>query len=154
MLLADIFFNIHQTIFFHNIIRWIVLVLGFVLIGISLYGWLSKNPFSKIVEKMSLIYSICIDLMLLLGIILWIWGSWGLQLMETSNFKNIMQNKEQRFFFLEHPLLMFIVFILVHIARIGMKGNKLSDNKKYSKLLLWNTIAYIFILYAIPWFRM
>ncbi|MGL6021711.1 MAG: hypothetical protein ACRC0A_01185 [Chitinophagaceae bacterium] len=153
MLLTDIAFNIPLTLSIHSMVRWGILILGFMIVFVSTYGWLNKSPFSKIIEKISLIYSICIDIMLILGIILWIWGSWGLQLIESSNFKAIMQQKEQRFFFLEHPLLMFIALILVHISRIGLKSNKLSDNKKYRKLLVWNLIAYILILFAIPWFK-
>lgn len=62
----------------------------------------------------------------------------------------VMKNPVDRFFTIEHSLLMIIAWILVHAGRTAVK-KAVSDESKYKKTLIFAGIALVLILVSIPW---
>lgn len=60
----------------------------------------------------------------------------------------VMKNNYDRFFIIEHSLLMVMAWILVHVGRTVVKR---SDNdKKFKKMMLYFGVALLLILLSIP----
>jgi hypothetical protein len=61
-----------------------------------------------------------------------------------------MKDAYNRFFSLEHGLLMIIALILVHVGRVSVK-KAATPAAKHKRTLLFFGIAIVLILAAIPW---
>lgn len=121
----------------HSILRWIILLL----LLITLFQAISKNAG---VKKTSLWLMICAHTMLLIGLYQLIAGRYGI-LSGLPDGIILMKDKFWRFFWIEHPLMMFIAIMLITIAR----GKSKALNYKATGWLLF--IALLLILAAVPW---
>ncbi len=132
----------------HNIFRWIVLIIGIVLVVRSFLGWSGKKEYQSQDKKMTQAYAGIFDLQILLGIILFFTRNWGSILINDPG--EVMKTSALRFFAVEHWLLMIVAAIIIHIgsAQIKKTGESL---KKYKRAAIWFTISLILILAAIPW---
>jgi len=119
----------------HNFLRWIVLVLLI---------WSMVNAFLKKNGKETRFLTISSHVMLLLGLIQWFVGVWGLKLIQTLGMKEAMGNAAARFFSVEHPLTMIIAIALITMGGVSVKKEK--DNAKWFYL-----VALLLILARIPW---
>ncbi len=121
----------------HNILRWVILL--FLLV--TLFMAIGKNAGIRKTSLWLLIFS---HIMLVVGLYQVIAGRYGITkgLPEGVEF---MKNSFYRFYWLEHPLMMFIAIILITIAR----GKAKVLNYKATSWLLF--IALILILAAVPW---
>ncbi len=132
----------------HNVIRWIVLVLGVVLVVRSIMGWLNKWDYQERDKKLTSIFSGIYDLQILLGIILFFTKGWGGVLMNAP--AEVMKTAALRFFAVEHWTLMIVAAVLIHIGSAQVK--KASESiKKYKRAAIWFAIALLLILASIPW---
>ncbi len=121
----------------HNILRWIILLL----LLVTLFQAFSK---SESVKKTSLWLLISAHIMLLLGLYQLIAGRYGITAGLPEGVE-LMKDKFYRFFWVEHPLMMFIAIMLITIAR----GKAKALNYKAVGWLLF--IALLLILAAVPW---
>src|ERR1700741_797885 len=98
----------------HNLLRWIILIL----LLLALYRSFSdrKKAFTVGHQKTGLFLMICCDIMLLLGLYLWIMGNMGLKSIRTNGMSVVMKNTGLRFFAIEHFVAMLIAIVLVHIG--------------------------------------
>lgn len=122
----------------HNFLRWIVLVL---LIWSMVNAFLNKNG------KETRFLTISSHVMLLLGLIQWFVGVWGLKLIQNVGMSELMSNesmKAARFFAVEHPLTMIIAIALITVGGVSVKKGK--GNAKWFYL-----VALLLILSRIPW---
>ena len=121
----------------HNVLRWIILL--FLLL--ALFQAFAKRPG---IRSSSLFLMICAHLMFLIGIYQLLNGRYGV-LKGLPEGVELMKNSFYRFFWVEHPLMMFVAIVLITIAR---GKAKVLNYKATSWLLL---IALILILAAVPW---
>ena len=121
----------------HNILRWIILLL----LLITMFQAFSK---STGVKKTSLWLMISAHIMLLVGLYQFIAGRYGITAGLPEGVE-LMKDKFWRFFWIEHPLMMFIAIMLITIAR----GKAKALNYKAVGWLLF--IALLLILAAVPW---
>jgi uncharacterized membrane protein len=132
----------------HNVIRWVVLVLGVVLIVRSILGWLKKWDYRERDRKLTPFFSGVYDLQVLLGIILFFTKGWGGVLMNAP--AEVMKTSALRFFAVEHWTLMIVAAVLIHIGSAQVK--KATESiKKYKRATIWFTIALLLTLASIPW---
>lgn len=122
----------------HSLLRWVILLL----LLVTLFQAFSKNPGIK---KTSLFLLISAHIMLLLGLYQLIAGRYGIMSGLPDGADSLMKNKFYRFFWVEHPLMMFVSIILITIAR---GKAKVLNYKAAGWLLL---VALLMILAAIPW---
>ena len=121
----------------HSILRWVILL--FLLI--TLFQAFAKN---SAVKKTSLWLLIFSHIMFLIGIYQLIAGRFGIMKGLPEGVK-LMSDKFYRFFWVEHPLMMFIAIVLITVAR----GKSKVLNYKATSWLLF--IALLLILAAVPW---
>ena len=121
----------------HSILRWVILLL----LLICLVQALSK---SATVKKTSLWLLISAHLMFVVGLYQLIAGRYGITKGLPEGVE-LMKDKFYRFFWVEHPLMMFIAIILITIARGKAK------NLNYKSVTWLLIIALLAILAAVPW---
>ncbi|RYG40693.1 MAG: hypothetical protein EOO01_26770 [Chitinophagaceae bacterium] len=91
---------------------------------------------------------ICCDIQLLIGIILVVANGWWDKL--KGGMGEVMKDPYNRFFTVEHALMMIIAWIMVHVGRSAVKKATL-DSAKHRKVLIFSGIALLLILISIPW---
>ena len=122
----------------HNLLRWIILIL----LLISLVSAFTKNAR---IQKTSLWLLIVAHSTLVLGLFQWLNGNWGLKLIQTNGFGEVMKDSVQRFWAVEHLAGMLIGIVLITIAR--GKSKRLN----YSAASWLYLIALVVILASVPW---
>jgi hypothetical protein len=138
-----------QTILvLHNILRWAILLFGLWTLLNAISGVMSKRPYSSNDNRSNLFFMIGCDIQLLLGLVLYFSNSWFDKL--KGGMGPVMKNGLDRFFTVEHSLMMIIAWILVHVGRTSVKRAS-TDAAKHRKMLLFFGLALLLILAAIPW---
>jgi hypothetical protein len=133
---------------FHSILRWVVLLLLLVAIFNSLVA--GDRPFIRTDARTGSIMVGFADLMLLIGLALWYFGSKGYKLIEAMGMSAVMKDPYARFFAIEHTTGMLLAIILLHIGKV--QGRKaISDKAKHKRTLLFYLLALLIILISIPW---
>lgn len=120
----------------HSTLRWVILVL-LVLTIVQL--------FTNKAARQAKFLTIASHIMLLIGLIQWFIGDWGLKLIQNAGMGSVMKDGIQRFFAVEHALTMIISIVLITMGGIAIK----KDNTSKAKWLY--IIALILILSRIPW---
>ncbi|MFZ1784656.1 MAG: hypothetical protein WAU23_05595 [Ferruginibacter sp.] len=138
----------NYTLIIHNVLRWAVLIFGVWAVVSALGAVLSKRSYSSRDNKTSLFFMISCDIQLLLGLILYFTGMW-FENMKT-NTGAVMKDAAERFFAVEHALMMIIAWLLVHVGRSMVKRAD-ADAQKHKRTLIYFGIALLIILAMIPW---
>jgi hypothetical protein len=132
----------------HSIGRWIILLLLLIAIFNSLVA--GQRPWIRSDARTGAILVIFADLMFLVGLAIWYFGSRGYKEIQVRGFKGAMEDATVRFFAIEHITLMLIAIILIHIGKV--QGKKaISDRAKHKRTLIFYFLALIIILISIPW---
>ena len=131
----------------HSIIRWGVLLCGIWVIANAITGIISKRAFSSNDDRSNLFFMIFCDVQLLFGLILLFTNGWIDKI--KSGMGDLMKDPYNRFFVVEHGMMMIVALILVHIGRSKVK--KASPESKHKKMLLFFGIAILLIIISIPW---
>lgn len=133
----------------HSVGRWIILLLLIFAILNSLLA--GKRPYLRTDERLGLLLTIFADLMLLLGIYLWILGEYGYKQIERAgSMTALMKDRASGFFAVEHSVGMLVAIILIHIGK--SQGRKqMSDKSKHRRTMIFYFLALLIILASIPW---
>ena len=135
----------------HNIVRWIVLISGLIAAVKALIGWFGSKEWSNLDDQLGLIFTISLDIQLLLGLVLYIF----LSPITTTAFRDFgaaMADGDLRFWAIEHIFMMVLAVILAHIGR-ALSKKAVEDKAKFKRAAIFYTLAILFILAAIPWDR-
>jgi len=138
-------------LFIHSIARWLVVIAGLLAAGKALWGWLGKKEWTRMDERLGLVFIIGMDVEVAVGILLYIFFS-PLTLAAFQNFGAAMRNADLRFWTLEHILMMIIALVLAHVGRaLAKKANDAAA--KHKRLALFFTAAMLLVIIYIPWAR-
>ena len=96
----------------HSIWRWVALVVAIVAVGKALMGWLGKQPWTQLDNRLGMLFTIAIDVQVLLGILAWLIGPFNF-----TQLSGAMGNPFLRFVLLEHPIMGLLAVALAHIGR-------------------------------------
>jgi succinate-acetate transporter protein len=121
----------------HSILRWVILIL----LLVSLFQAFTKN---RGLQKTSLWLLIAAHTIFLIGLYQLIAGRYGITKGLPEGIE-LMKNKFYRFYWIEHPLMMFIAISLITVARDKVKK---ANYRAVGWLLL---VALLLILAAVPW---
>ena len=132
----------------HNILRWAVLLFGLWTLLNAISGVASKRNFNRSDNRTNLFFMISCDIQLLLGLILYFNGMWFSMLKNSP--KELMHDSVNRFFAVEHAIMMIIAWLMVHLGRSMVKKAE-TDAGKHKRSLVWFGIAILIILAMIPW---
>jgi len=132
----------------HNKLGMIVLFLLLVVVLTLIVRFLMKKPFDKTNRILALVGMIAFHLQFTIGIILYFLSPLG-----SSNFSGeAMGNKISRFYIIEHPVGMLLALIFVTLGNKMAKKASLSDKGRYSRVIIFFTLALAIVYYFIPWF--
>lgn len=133
----------------HSFGRWVVLIL--LLIAIFKNLGANNRPYDRGDAKLNLFLMISADVMLLVGIYLWLAGPWGLQLIQNNGgMGGVMGDRVNRFFAVEHQVGMILAIALIHIGKAQGKKS-MADSAKHRRTAIFYIIALLVILISIPW---
>ena len=122
----------------HNILRWVIIVL----LLVTIYQAFAKK---QAIKSSSLWLMITAHTMLLIGLYQLLLGRYGILNTSLPEGVSLMKSSFFRFYWVEHPLLMFAAIALITVAR----GRAKVLNYKSAEWLLLS--ALIFIIVAVPW---
>lgn len=133
----------------HNVLRWVVLVLGLLAIARAFAGLGGNVPYDR-ARRAAAMFMGSVHLQLLLGLLL---------LMNSPIVKAAMRDMEAtmqdaalRKVVVEHPTLMVLAAIVVTFGAILSKNQK-TDAGKHKFGAAFMTLALVIILAGIPWHR-
>ena len=133
----------------HNLLRWVVVILGVIALARAWTGWISKRPYTPADSRIGMIFGGMFDLQVLLGLILYfIPGTFTYT--AFRNFGPAMGDSVTRFFALEHILMMLISLVVVHIGSARAKKTA-GDPARHRVTALWFSAAFLILFLAIPW---
>ena len=124
----------------HAVWRWVMLAVALVTVVKALVGWLGKQPWSKLDDRLGMIFTITVDIQFLLGLILWFVGPFPI-----TNAAALMQSELGRFYVIEHPILMLIALALAHIGR-SRSRKAATDVQKHKAAFIFYLLSFLFIL--------
>ena len=135
----------------HNIVRWVVLILGVIVVIRGLLGWFGKREWSTMDRKLGVYFTSSIDVQLLVGLVLYIFLS-PLTTSAFRDFGSVMSNDGLRFFAVEHAVIMLLAVVFAHLG--GVYSKRVSASKdKYKMAAIWYGLALIAVLLGMPWMR-
>jgi uncharacterized membrane protein len=135
----------------HNLLRWVVVIAGVLAIVRALIALSGKRPWAMLDDRLSLIFTISLDVQVLLGLLLYVVFS-PLTTAAFANFGAAMADSEMRFWLVEHISVMVVALVLAHIGRSRAK-KAVGDTAKYKQIAIFFTLALLAVLLAIPWAR-
>ena len=134
----------------HNLLRWVIFILLLLALINAAAGMNSNRPFTKSDKKIGLFLMIAAHTNLLIGLYQWFVSAWGLNLIRTNGFGEVMKNSAYRFWAVEHLVGMLIAIILITIAR-GVSKKNFIDRVKHKRVFWLLLVALIIILFTVPW---
>lgn len=135
----------------HNLLRWVVLILGLAAVVRGLAGWLGKQNWQPLDRRLGSFYTMSLDIQFLVGLLLYFVFS-DLTTANLGNFGQAMGVPDLRFFLFEHPFTMLVAVILAHLGTVLARRAD-SDTAKFRRLAIWTLLSLLAILVAIPWER-
>lgn len=133
----------------HSIVRWLVLFAGILAAIKAIIGWIGNRPWQSLDNQLGLLFTISLDIQVLLGLILYFVLS-PRTTNAFSNFGDAMGDATARFFLVEHSLMMIVALVLAHIGRSQSKKAS-PDVNKHKRAAIFFTLALVLTLIAIPW---
>jgi hypothetical protein len=133
----------------HNILRWLVLILGLIAIIKALGGWQGNKPFTKGDNLVNVLFIAFLHTQLLIGLLLYFVFS-PITQQAFADFGAAMKNAGLRFWAVEHLVGMVIAVAVAQIGRIKSKKST-TDLLKHKRAFIFYSIAFIIIMVFIPW---
>src|SRR5262245_61752656 len=119
-------------IILHSWLRWILLILLLVSIVKSLSGFSGKKSLTAGDKKVWLFTMISAHTTLLIGLILTLFGTYGVFTYNVPEGTSVMKDTVLRFFWVEHPVMMLLAIVLITIGR-GQAKKSIPDATKFKK---------------------
>lgn len=126
---------------FHTSLRWFVLL---TLILIVIFSIIDKKSLkTKNLNLSTLIAVIAVDIQFILGLLLYAIYSPKTQI-AFDNFGGAMKNSDLRSVAIEHPVLMILALIFVHIGRKKFKTTAIE--RKHHKTMIFFLVALVLVV--------
>lgn len=135
----------------HNVIRWVILIAGAVAIIRAFMGWFGNRDWIDTDRKAGLLFTISIDIQVLIGLVLYIFLS-PITKAAFRAFGDVMSDAGLRYFTIEHVFYMVLALVFAHLGSI-LPRQVDSALQKHRRAALWFTLAYLLVLAGIPWMR-
>jgi len=133
----------------HSLVRWIVVILALAAVVRAFIGWLGKQAWTPLDDRLGMWYTISLDVQLLLGLVLYIFLS-PLAQAAFRDFGAAMSNPVLRFFAVEHILTMVVAVILAHVGR-ALSRRATEAQARHRRAVILYGLATLVILVAVPW---
>ncbi len=134
----------------HSLIRYAVVLFMLAAIAMALRGWLADQPWTDTHKRLNLGLVISLDIQFLLGIYLYMFLSPLPWLAFDMGLGKAMKVRTLRFWTIEHPSMMLLALVLIHIGQARSKQAD-EDRVKHRRAAIFFGIAALLILGSIPW---
>lgn len=135
-------------LFFHNLVRWLVLVSLLYALYRAYKGYASKAAFSATDNAVRHWTATIAHIQLLIGMVLY-FRSPLIHYFRT-NTKEAMRNPDLAFFGLVHSSLMLAAIVVITIGSARARRQP-TDRLKFKTMMAWFSVALLIIFLAIPW---
>ena len=132
----------------HNLGRWLLLIAVLAAILRAIIGWIRQQDFNRMDERTGLIFTILMDIQVLLGLILFFTKGWAGVL--VSDPSAAMATPAIRFFTVEHLAVMLLALAAAHIGRARTR-KAASAAAKHTSAAFWYLLTLLLVLVAVPW---
>ncbi|MCS7002514.1 MAG: hypothetical protein NZ518_06680, partial [Dehalococcoidia bacterium] len=133
----------------HSVLRWVV-VAGLVWWLVRAFiGRFGNGVWTASDRRLTVFTVIAMDLQVTVGLALYLFLSPA----TTSAFSNIgaaMANTQQRFWLVEHSVVMIVALIALHVGQVIIRRAK-TDAGRFTRMAVTGVIAALLVLIAIPW---
>lgn len=132
----------------HSWDRWVVLVMGLLLVLVGAAGWIRRSSDTKLLNGISIVFIIALDVQLLLGFALYFIAPTTTAFMADPG--GSMPVREIRFWGVEHTFGMIVAIVLAHIGRVKIRKGK-DAVSRHRAAVVFVGIALLIMLLSIPW---
>lgn len=132
----------------HSLFRWLVLASLLFAIYRAYRGWLYNKPYSKFDDSIRHNTATIAQIQMSLGI--WLYCISPIVSYFLHHFKEALDEREIRFFGMEHITMMLIAVIVISIGSAKAKREP-NDKQKFKTMAIWFTITLLIIFTSIPW---
>ncbi len=139
----------HPLLYIHSYFRWGILMLLVYLVFQAFQLQKKPQPQMQQFGKGLTWYVILLDIQALIGFLMYLFFSPAVN-HALQNFGDAMRHTDLRFWAVEHPILMVIILILGHIAKIKFKRSSSPENSLKGIGILLG-ISLVILLLVIPW---
>lgn len=137
------------TLVLHSLLRWVVVVAAIAAVVFAVRGWLGRRGWTTLDDRLGMIFTISMDLQLLLGLLLYVALS-PVTRLAFQDFGAAMSNGAVRFFAVEHIAVMIVAVVLSHIGRA--RSRQAADAvARHRAAAIWFGLALVAMIAAIPW---
>ncbi len=117
----------------HSGWRWVVLLVAVVVIVKMLLGWFGRRSWGRLDDQLSLVFTIVIDIEVLLGILTWFFiKAWEMG----------------RIAAFEHPLIMLLAVVVAHVGQRRAR-RAADDTAKYRTSAIFYGVSFVLILVGV-----
>ena len=133
----------------HSWLRWVVVLTALAAFIRGVQGWSGHRRWSAADDRATLLFTIALDLQVLLGLLLYVVLSPQVAAAIT-NVGVSMRDAVLRFWLVEHLFGMIVALVLAHVGRVKIRRTG-HDGNKYRDTALFVGLALFIILVTIPW---
>lgn len=134
----------------HNVLRWLVVAAAIWALYRGYRGWLSSGEWSARDRLSGLLFTIAIDVQLLVGLFLAALSP--VVRAALRDMGTIGSSEMVRFFVTEHIPVMIAAWLIVHLAAVFARRAD-SDLSRHKRAALGYSLAVGLVLVATPWWR-
>jgi hypothetical protein len=136
----------------HNLWRWVVLVMAIVATVGAVAGWLGKREWSERDRKRGSFNAMFMDIQFLLGLLLYIFGEYGIKAL-SKGMEFIKANQgDYLFFSVEHIFYMLVAVVLAHLGS-SLPKRAQESKKKFMRAAIPFVLMLLVLIIGIPWWR-
>jgi hypothetical protein len=132
----------------HSWFRWLVLVALVFALYRAYRGWLGNKPFSAFEDKTRHISATIVHIQFMLGLALYFFSP--IVSYFLNNFSAALEQRDIRFFGMEHITMMFIAVSVISMGSMRAK-KKEGDLAKFRCIAIWYSVGLLIIFLSIPW---
>lgn len=136
------------TVFAHSVMRWIVVILGIVVVYRAVTAQAGRRPWTSSDTSISLVFLVALDLQLLIGAVLLIKSP--ITILGIHELDLTLRSPALLFYTFGHPLLMLAAIALAHIAWVRIRRRSDSSSPHRDAGVFFG-LALLLLLAGIPW---
>lgn len=137
------------TLWTHSWLRWVIVILLFVLAVRSCRGWLTKRAYTRTDNILRLVTVLVFDLQVMIGLYLYFFLSPVVKAAFEPD-SHFMKDSQLRFYAMEHIFLMSIAVIILHTGNFLAKKAE-DPQKKFKLMAITIILVFLSVLASIPW---
>jgi hypothetical protein len=136
----------------HNLWRWVVLFMAIFATVSAFSGWLRKREWTERDRKLGSFNAMFMDIQFLLGLLLYLFGDYGLKALSKGMAFIQANGGDYLFFSLEHLFYMLVAVVLAHMGSILPKRAQESP-QKFMRAAIPFALMLLVLIIGIPWWR-